>query len=180
MDGCTLAGRSGTIAVFVWLLAVAPLAGQGKKPSENIETVALRVDRSGDALPAEATARLGTLRFRHALGFSSVAYTPDGRHLVTGGWGGACLWDAVTGQRLRSFGEELPNPTRPAGLSPDGKFVAVGGWGPTEAAGGAVYEVATGRRLYGFGAASASVTGCFSPDGKCSPSSRAMTAPLCC
>jgi len=125
---------------------------------------ARRTDRNGDPLPAGAMARLGTVRFRNEDGFRSLAYTPDGRMLVSGGWGGARIWDSTTGKLIRQLGAELPNPTEPAGLSPDGKRVAVGGWGSDK--GGAVYEISSGRRLYRFGFPSIAVEGHFSPDGK--------------
>jgi WD40 repeat protein len=117
-----------------------------------------------DELPPEAARRLGTLRLRSADAFASVTFTPDGRQLVTGGWGGARVYDVASGRLLRRIGQELENPTQPAALSPDGKLVAVGGWG--ERMGGAVYELATGKQRYRFGAPSTNVRGRFSPDGK--------------
>src|SRR5207249_1513684 len=96
----------------------------------------------GDPLPAGAIARLGTLRFRNAEGFylmpghSSVAWTPDGRFIVSGGAGPAVIWDAETGKEIRRLGAKQISPHGPANLSPDGKLVAVGGW--TDQAGKAV------------------------------------------
>jgi hypothetical protein len=40
------------------------------------------VDLAGDALPREALARIGTVRFRHANTILDVAYAPDGKVLV--------------------------------------------------------------------------------------------------
>ncbi len=127
--------------------------------------VAARTDANGDTLPAGARARLGTSRFRSPNTFRSVAFTPDGKHLLTGGWGGACLWDVATGRVLRRYGQELPQPYEAAHLSPDGKLVAVGGWS-SNGGGGAVYEVESGRRLYKFGTGGIDAAGVFSPDGK--------------
>src|SRR5262249_27794726 len=109
----------------------------------------LRTDLHGDPLPAEALARLGTVRFRNADICSSLVYTPDGRLLVSGGRGGARIYDPATGREVRRLGRDLPNPDGPSALSPDGKLVAVGGWG--EDKGGAVYDIATGRQLCRFG-----------------------------
>lgn len=149
MRGC----RWFVTVVALWLGLGAECRGQDKGPAFS------------DELPAEASARLGTLRFRHADGFHSLTFTPDGRHLVSGGWGGACLWDAKTGQFLRRLGEDLPNPGDRATLSRDGKLLAIDGWGQNMGGGG-VYDFATGRRLYRFGSAGVSVAASLSPDGK--------------
>src|SRR5205807_2246634 len=66
----------------------------------------------------------------------SVAYTPDGRGVVTCGWDGtARLWDAGTGKELRQLeviaSGERANPSYDPGsfgkvvVSPDGKQAAV-------------------------------------------------------
>ncbi|MBI3410354.1 MAG: PD40 domain-containing protein [Planctomycetes bacterium] len=138
---------------------VTAAGGGDSKPAAEVKP-----DRYGDPLPPEALARLGTLRFRDAQGVSSLAFTPDGRKIVSGGWRGARIFDAATGQELARLGEDLPNGYGPAGLSADAKRIAVGGWGPEM--GGAVYEVAGGRKLYSFGKPSQNSSGCFSPDGK--------------
>ena len=124
------------------------------------------LDVHGDALPNSAVARLGTIRFRDLHGFQTLAYTPDGKFLVSGGWGGV-VWDAVTGKEIRRLGTELPGAHGPVSLSSDGKRVAVGGWGPDKDTAGAVYDVATGRRLYPFGnRGGATFSARFSRDGK--------------
>jgi WD40 repeat protein len=125
-----------------------------------------QLDRHGDALPPGAAMRLGTLRFRTHGWFASLAYTPDGRFLVSGGIGGAIVWDAATGKEVRRLGTDLPDPGGSAGLSRDGKLVAVGGSDCNgKAPAGGVYEMATGRRVYRFGADSGLTVGQFSLDG---------------
>src|SRR5262249_18451102 len=58
--------------------------------------------RLGAPLPAEALARLGTVRFRHGDTIRSLAFTPDGREIVSHGEDGIRIWDAATGREVRS------------------------------------------------------------------------------
>jgi RNA polymerase sigma factor (sigma-70 family) len=140
----------------------APVVPEGQKaPAETAEQVAR--DLYGDPLPAGAVARLGTVRFRNPDSCDSLDFTSDGRFVVSGGMGGARVFEAATGKEVRRLGRELYQPYGPASLSPDGKLVAVGGW---SANGNAVYELATGRRLFLFGRDGQNVTPCFSPDGR--------------
>src|SRR5262249_6699143 len=60
-----------------------------------------------------------------------VAYTPDGRHLITTqGWhdsprpNGIRMWDARTGRPERSLAEQGPRRAAAVALSPDGKRLA--------------------------------------------------------
>jgi WD40 repeat protein/class 3 adenylate cyclase len=96
-------------------------------------------------------------------GFGSVAYSPDGEHLVSGDrHGNGAIWDATTGEK--TF--ELPGPTDGIwgiAYSPDGKYVALGGH--TGAIG--IWNATTGKKiltLRGHTTEVAAIT--FSPDGK--------------
>jgi WD40 repeat protein len=66
-------------------------------------------DRHGDALPARALARLGTVRFRHG-DANTVAFSPDGKRLAAVTFQSAVfLWDAATGERLTTLaGHDRP------------------------------------------------------------------------
>jgi WD40 repeat protein len=106
--------------------SVAPPPERQDKPA---------LDRSGDPLPPQAVARLGTLRFRLATGVFQAAVVPGGKQLL--GLGSTVvLWDATTGKEVRRF--EVPARKEAGGpsteisleslaVSPDGKTLAVGG-----------------------------------------------------
>ena len=117
-------------ALAILILVVSPRAGAGEKKA--------RVDRHGDALPAGALTRLGTVRLRHAGLASFVAFLPDGKTLVSAGRDQTIrLWDVRTGKERRRFDladpgrlPEIPSYNRAAvlvSLSADGKRLAAVG-----------------------------------------------------
>jgi WD40 repeat protein len=56
------------------------------------------------ALPDGAVARLGTTRFRHRRGDASIAVSPDGTRIATGGADAVLrIWDPETGAELRAI-----------------------------------------------------------------------------
>jgi RNA polymerase sigma factor (sigma-70 family) len=81
-------------------------------------------DGSGDPLPPDALARLGSIRFRHEDRISSFASSPDGKILAGIGGENATLWDAATGKPLQRL--SLPDVIQSIAFSPDGKAVALG------------------------------------------------------
>jgi WD40 repeat protein len=89
----------------------------------------VRRDRYGSPLPEGAIARLGTVRLRHSGEVWSLIYSADGKFLIAGGTNNhkndqtaIRVWDARTGQLIRSFGREYG--VGSLALSPDGKKLA--------------------------------------------------------
>jgi WD40 repeat protein len=125
------------------------------------------VDRFGDSLPPGALMRLGTGRFRHAFSIYSMAYSADGRLLVTGNAGlgtlinnaSVVVWDAATGRRIRTwFGHA--HVVRSVAFSPDNKQIAVvNGYGKMH-----VYDIASGDEPRQYDIESPGVA-LFTPDG---------------
>ena len=123
-------------------------------------------------------ARGGQLRIdAHAGGVMSVAFTPDGKRLVTFGWsqprrglsdptpGDVKFWDMVTGQPLRFPLNGPADKVWGAVLSPDGTHLAAtrGSGNPTIL----VWDLATGGLVTLEGPAKQTAGGVtFSPDGK--------------
>jgi WD40 repeat protein len=61
------------------------------------------LDRYGDPLPDGAVARFGSIRFRHGGPLQSIAYSPDGKTIASGGTGRIMLWESETGKPIASL-----------------------------------------------------------------------------
>jgi RNA polymerase sigma factor (sigma-70 family) len=98
-------------------LAVA-LAGKGQAGDEPA-----RAGPDADPLPPGAVARLGSTRMRPGHPVGSVAFSPDGKTLVSGRWGpGIHFWDIATGKELRRFAPQHHG--LHVAYCPDGKTLA--------------------------------------------------------
>ena len=107
-----------TVAVLMAVLGAFSSAQSKNEPADKA-----KVDRNGDPLPAGTLARMGSLRWRHAEPVSFVAYTPDGKGVLTASQDGIIrLWDRDTGKEIRRFKGEQPLPMIA------GRGVMMGGW----------------------------------------------------
>ncbi len=152
--------------------AETPAAAEAKtpEPPKSERQQAARTDRYGDPLPDEAIARLGTTRFRHGGMIGSLAFTPDGKTLVSCGlWDGIRIWDVANGRQIRRLTHQTSG-NRPLVLSPDGKWLAILSQTNNPKGGSiAILDFATGRVVRSMGTqGSGGGFGypLYSPDGK--------------
>jgi WD40 repeat protein len=87
------------LATLGLIVAGPQLSGAGS-PSEPVANKP-RVDRLGDPLPKEVVARLGSSRMRHGDFRAILAFTADGKAIVSGSAGGLRIWDVATGKLRR-------------------------------------------------------------------------------
>jgi RNA polymerase sigma factor (sigma-70 family) len=130
-----------------------------KDPSSSEEAKEIQhLDRYGDPLPAEALARLGTVRFRQGASVHITRFTPDGKSLLLGGMGagpGLSLWDVTSGRKIRDYPIKF---AIRAAISPDGNTLAVG------ESGTGLWELSSGRHVNTLGKEFVAAIA-FGPDG---------------
>src|SRR5436305_1351920 len=76
----------------------------------------------GDTLPDGAVARVGSTRFREDGGTGSVAFSPDGKWIVTKSAHFAAVWEVETGKQVFRTSKEA---NASVGFAHDGKIVRV-------------------------------------------------------
>ncbi|MCX5829658.1 MAG: caspase family protein [Deltaproteobacteria bacterium] len=93
---------------------------------------------------------------------SSVAFSPDSRYAVTGGYGGdITLWEVSTGRQLNTF-KGIKNYINSIAFSPDGQFVLAGSWDNTVR----LFDISTGKEVRSFLNPASVKSVAFSPDGR--------------
>jgi RNA polymerase sigma factor (sigma-70 family) len=119
-------------------------------PPAQVAVAPPALDFRGDPLPPGAVARLGTIRFRAGGSFESVAFSPDGKTLITGSGGAELtLWDAATGRPISNMtiNKKIPGSAEIAGVLPNGTVIASAGtFLPLT-----LCDVRAGRQLRSFG-----------------------------
>src|SRR5262245_5250884 len=85
--------RNSTLLAAV--LSLFPFAGAAWGQTASL-------DVHGDPLPAGATARLGTVRFRHDATIVFAAFLPGGKGVVSASEDGVvCAWEYPSGKEMR-------------------------------------------------------------------------------
>lgn len=128
-----------------------------------ILTVPMLAFSAESALPAGASARLGTLQLQAGADVHCVVFSPDGKQLATGAADAVVrLWDVATRQeRLSLRGHQ--GIVYAVAFSPDGKLLASGGKDGSVR----VWDLAAGRELHRYGGHRDDVYSvAFSPDGR--------------
>ncbi len=80
-------------------------------------------DTQGDPLPLGAAARIGTTQLRHGNQVASVAFSPDGKKIVSTDWYSVGTWDVQSGRTLTFRMLDPQNSCWPV-LSADGSLIA--------------------------------------------------------
>ncbi|NTU41812.1 MAG: NACHT domain-containing protein [Nitrospirales bacterium] len=106
---------------------------------------------------------LPSVQLGHSSSVTSVAFSPDGKILVTGSWDKtARLWDVASGREIKTIQAHSGSVTSVT-FSPDGKTLVTGSWDKTAR----LWDVESGREIKTFQAHSDSISSvAVSPDGK--------------
>jgi WD40 repeat protein len=156
--------------LVLWFLAAEWQSAAGGQPPQRPP---VRTDALGDPLPVGAVARMGRIRFQHSSRVTAVAFSRDGKQVVSATeYGPPQVWETATGKPLAptawngkvagKAGIAISGSPRRA-YSPDGTTLATGYLA------GVVYlkDVGTGKTLRELSGHEGWIEAvAFSPDGK--------------
>ncbi len=125
-----------------------------------------RAEKTSEPLPRGAVRRLGSLRFLHGGPVRSLAISPDGKTIASGGYGSVSkgiirLWNAETGMQIRAL-KGHGYGTYALAFSPNGNWLISGGTDRHLT----VWEANTGKKVRDIKTASNVVDVAVSPDGR--------------
>src|ERR1051326_5009434 len=118
-------------------------------------------DRYGDDLPPGAVDRLGSLRLGQSSVFQKIAYSPDGKTLISAA-GSIRVWDAATGEMLREMADDPNYMINSLAIAPDGRTLAWAGRDKHVR----IQDLATGREVHRIAGHEFTECFAFSSDGK--------------
>ena len=85
--------------------------------------------KKASAISSQADAAPLSFSLRKGSGSSevmSIAFAPDGEHILTAGWSGVQLWSLATQEPVRSYRDYTGSVCWQAAVSPDEKYVLAG------------------------------------------------------
>lgn len=155
-DGRLLASAGGDNTLKLWDAHTGQLIRTVEAHARGVHAVSFSLDGSGLLSGGgDGSAKLwepGTGRlirtFAHARDITSLAFSPDGLRVVTGGCGdddGVKLWETATGKLIRTL---ATSGCTSVAFSPDGRSVLAGGG--TTPYGFALWDASTGELAQGF------------------------------
>jgi RNA polymerase sigma factor (sigma-70 family) len=120
----------GAMLLGLTAAAVAVGYGPGHEPTDKQEAqpaaaAAAPVDAHGDPLPADAVARLGTIRFRHGAPIHLLTFTPDGKQVISWGRQSAKVWEVATRREVARLSPTEKRLIQGALLRPGGDTLVV-------------------------------------------------------
>jgi WD40 repeat protein len=146
-------------------LAMALLAAACVFPRNDGRTEAPkpRTDIHGDPLPDGAVARYGSLRLRHAVAVTGVAFSPDGKLLVSVADEDKSVrvWDVTAGKLVTRVAVSKDSTPETAAFGRDGTLYLVG-----EAPACVAWDLKKGRRVFTKEVEDIGTAAVCSPDGK--------------
>jgi WD40 repeat protein len=141
-DHQTIMTRDADHSVRIWNAVSGKFIGEPLRHEFRVIAGAFSPDHQGAVTAEEKTnagpwERTTTRRWDVATGkpvglplehssVNAVTYSPDGKSALTGGGGGAQLWDATTGSRRNNELFSMSNRVHAVAYSPDGKTILTG------------------------------------------------------